>query len=316
MSRTVKIVSVLLLCLGSFTAGFLTHRADLQEWVRPLVSWATGNAAGCDLRAAYSVQSRDVARTTFRLRESSTMLAEESGLQHWRTEMGDFWAPKGTGVAFVVAEQMHRIYGEGDHRVRNGDIVLDCGANIGAFTREALNAGAAKVVAIEPVPANVLSLQRTFRQEIEQGRVIVVAKGVWNKDDVLEMNLYENSSLDSFVMNQRPEDEGGGSRKVALPLTTIDAIVNELGLRVTFIKMDIEGAEKQALEGARQTIARDKPRMALATENLPTDYETLPRIVNAFDSGYRWACGPCVVQKPLRIRPLVMYFWHQRRTDS
>jgi FkbM family methyltransferase len=311
MSGTVRTVSVVFLCLVSFAAGFLFHRADLQEYVRPFVSWATGNAAGCDLRAAYTVQSRDVARTTIRLRETSTLLAEENGLQHWRTEAGDFWSPKGTGFAFVIAEQVHKIYGSGGYRVRQGDVVLDCGANIGAFTREALDAGAALVVAIEPVPANIRSLERTFRQEIAQGRVIVVPKGVWNKDDVLEMNLYENSSLDSFVMDKRPEDDGAGSRKMALPLTTIDAIVAQLDLRVTFIKMDIEGAEKEALDGARQTIARQRPRMAVATENLPNDYDTLPQRIRDIDSGYRWACGPCTVEKPLTIRPLVMYFWHQ-----
>src|SRR5260370_17207178 len=50
----------------------------------------------------------------------------------------------------------------------------------------------------------------------------------------------------SFV---RTEDTHAGS---ALPLTTIDKIVSELALdRVDFIKMDIEGAEPNALRGAR-----------------------------------------------------------------
>ena len=41
-------------------------------------------------------------------------------------------------LPFNLAEQERKIYGKGPNFVRPGDIVLDCGANIGVFVRESL----------------------------------------------------------------------------------------------------------------------------------------------------------------------------------
>ena len=54
-------------------------------------------------------------------------------------------------------------------------------------------------------------------------------------------------------------------------------LVEELKLdRVDFIKFDIEGAEHQALRGARETLRRLRPRLAMSAYHLPDDARTLP----------------------------------------
>ena len=128
--------------------------------------------------------------------------------------------------------------------------------------------GARKVIAIEPAPENLVCLRRNMAREIQDGTVIVVAKGVWDHEDHLTLQIDSvNSAADSFVSKR---DLKG--RSVDVPLTTIDHIVSELGLeRVDFIKMDIEGAEKQALVGASKTLKRFKPRLSIATEHLRGD---------------------------------------------
>lgn len=290
--------------------GFLTHRARLHEYGRPLVAYVRGDTGGCSLPQAFAALNDGTFQGIRRqLRRSGRILSRTpEGLLHIQTDRTTFWAPSGTDWAYVLAEQAVRVYGDGPHRVQRGNVVLDSGANIGAFTREALDAGARLVVAIEPVPANVESLRRTFRTELEQGRVRIVDRGVWNKVDVLVMNLFDNSALDSFVMPDRPEGEV--SRRVSLPLTTIDLIVDELRLeQVDFIKMDIEGAERQALEGARRTIQRYKPRLSIATENLPDDYEVLPKVVAEVEPSYRWVRGPCSFTDRFDVRPETLYFF-------
>jgi hypothetical protein len=69
------------------------------------------------------------------------------------------------------------------------------------FTRVALNRGAKQVIAIEPAPENLECLSRNFSREIQSGKVVIYPKGVWNKDDVLPMDLNRNSAGDSFVIN-------------------------------------------------------------------------------------------------------------------
>jgi hypothetical protein len=82
--------------------------------------------------------------------------------------------------------------------------------------------------------------------EIAAGRVIVYPKGVWDKEEILPMQIDpNNSAADSFIIHRE-----GGTEIRGIPLTTIDKLVAELNLeRVDFIKMDIEAAEPKALIG-------------------------------------------------------------------
>jgi hypothetical protein len=71
-------------------------------------------------------------------------------------------------------------------------------------------------------------------------------------------------------------------------------MVAELHLdRVDFIKMDIEGAERHAIAGARTTIRRFHPCMALCLYHLPDDPLVIPAAVRSIDPNYQMSCG-CV----------------------
>jgi hypothetical protein len=95
-----------------------------------------------------------------------------------------------------------------------------------------------------------------------------------------------------------------------LPLTTIDKIVAELKLpRVDLIKMDVEGAERQALKGAGATIRKFKPKLAIAAEHLPDDPVVIPQLVQSLHGGYSMDCGPCYrMSYHDKISPDVLYF--------
>jgi FkbM family methyltransferase len=185
-------------------------------------------------------------------------------------------------------------------------VVLDCGANLGVFTREALQAGARLVIAIEPAPENVEALKRNFEKEIVDGRVIIYPKGVWDKDDVLEMRQDpNNTAADTFVIQR-----DGFTKTVRVPLTTIDKMVDELKLdKVDYIKMDIEGSEVRALAGAKATIAKHHPRMGLSVYHQADHPVEVPKAAKAAWSGYRIECGPCAYIDKMTIRPDVLYFY-------
>jgi FkbM family methyltransferase len=258
------------------------------------------------LRSAANLSDQiDIER---RILKASRMVDKDpKGFHLWSTPRGFYWMPAGSDYALPwdLAEQERKIYGTGARAVHRGDIVLDCGANVGVFTREALNQGAGLVVAIEIAPENLECMRRNFADEIVHGRVLVYPKGVWDKDDFLTLNVDpQNSAADSVVM--RPEKSHDGPR---VELTTIDKIVAELKLeRVDFVKMDIEGAEQNALIGARATLAKYHPRLSLSAYHRPDDPKRIPELVRAAWSGYRMECGPCADAKTF-VRPDVLYFY-------
>src|SRR5512138_3788315 len=73
----------------------------------------------------------------------------ESGLQQVKTSKGIFWEPRveGSAVTAQISEIEAKYYSFGESAIRRGDVVLDCGANVGVFTREAITRGARLVVA-------------------------------------------------------------------------------------------------------------------------------------------------------------------------
>jgi FkbM family methyltransferase len=245
--------------------------------------------------------SRDV--EAFRSRVS--LQTTEAGLDLWSTPQGNMWTVHGEQMLiFLEWEQAHDIYEPAGHEVRRGDIVLDCGANIGVFTRKALSRGAALVVAIEPAPQTLNALRRNFDAEIRAGRVIVYPKGVWDRESELDLTVDQvNNGMNSVVLTTERT-----ARKVRVPLTTIDHIVADLHLpRVDFIKMDIEGAEKPALLGGRDTIRRFRPRMSISTEHLPDDTTAIPALLKQIETRYTHRGCDCEADRG-RVRPSVLAF--------
>jgi FkbM family methyltransferase len=225
---------------------------------------------------------------------------DPAGYDLWDTPRGRYWIPAGSDgvLSLLLSQQQQQIYGP----PLAGAVVLDCGAHIGAYTREALLAGARLVVSIEPAPDNVECLRRNFAEEIRAGRVIVYPKGVWNREDKLLLHTVTgNSAGDSFIFKQPGGD-------VEVPLTTIDHLVKELKLpRITAIKMDIKGAERQALAGAANTLRTQKPRLAVASEHFPDDPERIEALVQSLRPDYTVRCRSCFKSDD-SIRPEVLIF--------
>jgi FkbM family methyltransferase len=293
-------------------AVLLAAASALWAWYPParlLALVAIGRSAVCP--ASQAVKSaahlEEHKRIKDRILAASRLLKEESGLELWDTPKGPFWIPKGNRyvLPFNLAEMEMRIYGEGETFIHPGDIVLDCGASDGDFTREALRAGAAKVIAIEIAPSNAECIRRNLESEIAAGKVIVYPKGVWDKDDRMTLDVDDtNFAANTVVL--RPKN---AHPAVEVTLTTIDKIVAELGLpRVDFIKMDIEGAEVRALNGAKETINRFKPRLAITAEHNPNDERDIPEAILRIRRDYRVKCGPCLEHEGY-IRADVLYFY-------
>jgi FkbM family methyltransferase len=244
-----------------------------------------------------TLKHSDVFFTTSRI-----LQRDPAGYVHWRTPGGDYWTPdKDFSLFYVMAELELEPYGEERPDLLRGKTVLDCGAHLGVFTRQALAAGASLVLAIEPGPAQVECLRRTFAREIETGRVRVVPYGVWDRDGKLDLALGSNTSVSSLAGL-------AGGPIVSVPVTTIDHLAAEAGLNsVGFIKMDIEGAEPQALAGAAETLRKFRPALAIAAYHRPDDHRKVVAIVQKSNPLYRATAVGCRVDLGTSV-PLTMMF--------
>jgi FkbM family methyltransferase len=239
--------------------------------------------------------------------QHSRQIKREPGYELWETPYGQFWIPaNNTFLALDLGEQRRLIYGTWPDGVRSGDIVLDCGANVGVFVRTALNAGAKMVVAIEPAPENLVCLRRNFHDEIEARRVVIVPKGVYDREGYLTFEQDKtNSAADRFVPGG---DAGPGA--LQLPITRIDTIASELQLtHIDFIKMDIEGSERFALTGANGVMAKHQPRLAICSYHLADDIGAISTVVRKANAKYSMRCGVCrLYYNPMRVGAQVLFF--------
>ena len=79
-------------------------------------------------------------------------------------------------------------------------------------------------------------------------------------------------------------------------MTTIDRVVGELRLpRVDVMKMDIEGAEREALKGARLTLETHRPRLLIDANHVADDVTVLPRMLRDVHPDYDVYSGPCMM---------------------
>lgn len=276
---------------------------------RVLALYFLGKSPECPLVNAVKSEdnlNRQIAYKDRILKASKRLEEDPKGYHHWDTPKGQFWIPQGSDyvLPYNLAEQERKIYGTGEAGPRKGDVVLDCGANVGVTLREELAAGAEKVVAIEPAPENLECLRRNFPAEIAAGRVVIYAKGVWDQETVLTFKVDpKNSAADSFVMPLE-----GAVNIERMPVTTIDRIVAELNLpRVDYIKMDIEGSELKALAGAAGTLKRFKPRVSIAAYHGPDHPKRIPGIILGARPDYKETCGPCF-ETAGGVRPDILYF--------
>ena len=148
--------------------------------------------------------------------------------------------------------------------IKPGDTVVDIGAHIGYYTVIAaqLVGDKGKVYAFEPDPKNYQLLQRNVKLN-GYSNVVLVNKAVSDKSGQAHLFLNNENTGDHRIFN--PELD---RRSLSIATTTLDDFFKDKEKRVDIIKMDIQGAEARAFQGAMKVIARNR-HIKLITEFYP-----------------------------------------------
>jgi len=125
-----------------------------------------------------------------------------------------------------------------------------------------------KIWLIEPIPENI----RIAKRELGcYENIDFLTCGVSDKKETLYFN--EEKSFSTIY--------GKGTQSVEV--NTIDNIVNQ---RVDFIKLDIEGTEQDAIDGAKETIKKYKPILAICVYHKAEDWYKIPEKILAIEPNY------------------------------
>lgn len=144
-----------------------------------------------------------------------------------------------------------------------GGTVLDVGANFGYYTLLASSTvgPAGKVYAFEPDPRNIERLTTVLNAN-NATNVQHVAEGVF--DSVGTVSFHLAADAEDNLGSSSILAGGQGRSTIEITTTTLDIFMTSRGLQsADLMKMDIEGAELQALKGAREVLAAKRIRQIL-----------------------------------------------------
>lgn len=147
--------------------------------------------------------------------------------------------------------------------LKKGMVVLDIGANIGYFTLIAskLVGDKGKIYAFEPAPNNLKYLRKNI-QINKVKNVEIVNKCVSNEDKIILLYLNKEDHSSHSIINIKQQ------KSIDVSAITLNKMFKKDSFVINFIKMDIEGAEMNALIGMNEIIEKNKVTYILTEVNL------------------------------------------------
>ena len=208
------------------------------------------------------------------------------------------------GLAFriVPREQISRaLYVSGTYEpntlvvlrslLREGDIFVDVGANVGVFSLVASRwvGPAGHVIAFEPSSREFSRLGDTVALNgLQNVQAVRMACGAEPGTATLRVAVDTYAGLNTLGRGFA-YDGIETAQLEAVSVTTLDAFVTCHGLdRIAVMKIDVEGAERDVLLGAREVLARDRPALivevlAPALESTGTSVAELEALLRRYE---------------------------------
>jgi len=210
-----------------------------------------------------------------KIKKIVSLLADEKSkevfLKNIKLRSIGFWFMRGTPQDQYFPKDIVQLSEE--------EVFIDCGAYNGdtiAKFRQSSRDRYKKIVAFEPLEEQA---QKILAQN--NPRCEVLPYGAWNEKGE---QIFYLSDMCSKVGSLVKGDETP-AEKTTIQLEKIDNL--ETCSQMTFLKMDIEGAELNALKGAEQTIRRQRPKLAICIYHSNEDMLEIPLWVASLDMGYK-----------------------------
>ena len=199
----------------------------------------------------------------------------------YKTNLDDKWEVITNKPLYFIVKDIDRY--EKYYKIKFNDIVLDAGANEGSLTvvySQKIGVKG-KVFAFEPDTKNIEILKHNMSLNKKYNNIELVKKALWNKKDTIE--FFEAGTVASSIFY-----EDKNSQRVTIQAISIDCFMSTKKInRLNFVKMDIEGAEIEALKGSINTIEKYRPDFAIASYHIINNKPTYIGVESFFNKiGY------------------------------
>lgn len=179
---------------------------------------------------------------------------------------------------------IHNQYSYKDCKVEKGDFVIDAGGCWGdtslIFSSIVGNEG--KIFTFEFFDDNLNILKENFSHNKKfSENIILTEQPLYNKSNEV---LYLNHACADITTLTENKNNLNQYKTICID----DFVEKNKVEKINFIKMDIEGCELKALQGAINTLKKYKPKLAIAAYHKYEDYYEIPKFLNELNVGYKF----------------------------
>lgn len=176
---------------------------------------------------------------------------------------------------YFAVPEIHSKYFPKDIEFNKGyGCFIDCGAargeTYGALEKQGISPET--LVMFEPDSVNFSMLVKTMRSRNKTAYLYPCA-------------VYSKTCICGFVQSATQGSSISADSKDVVQCAALDDVL--LGLKPTFIKMDIEGGEYEALLGAKSVICSGRPDLAICVYHAVNHIWDIPILVNSLNPGYK-----------------------------
>ncbi len=264
---------------------------DTTELEQQFLDWGIPYVAGFELLLEMSL-GKIVSAEQFANNKILDVydLLEEDAKDTYTELMANRLAPELAEKSYSDLYYSSAYFNEVYFPVTDEEYFVDCGAYNGDTIREFLRVAKQfrRVCAFEIDNANYDSLSKyvsTLPMEVQK-KVKLYHAGVWNENKVIGYGNELNSGGESFSVLK-------SSNVQEICVQKLDDVLKEE--KVTFIKMDIEGSELPALQGAKNIIRKQKPKLAICLYHKIEDFWEIPIYLHSLVPEYQFSvmhhCG-------------------------
>ncbi len=156
----------------------------------------------------------------------------------------------------------------------NGDTIIEYMNMYGEDSYKA-------IYSFEMSPYNVARMHERLR---EFKNIHIVPKAVGAQEGIIKLQFIDGvHSCNSLYADYK--NYTSYSEKTEVKITTVDSEVKD---KVTLIKMDVEGAEQEALKGCRKHIIEDHPKLLICVYHNNEDIWKIPKMIHSMEDGYQF----------------------------